>query len=484
MATTGITIQLNAVDQTAAAVEAARGRFVAMQQSISARSATISESGKKALSGWEQFGARIIGIRYAFQSISAIAMRATEPFRRLTSEMHELTDRADEIGASASDILRLSGAFGKLGIKNAGIEDITRLFNFMRKNTGDAGVEGFKRQMAAIAGIADETERAKELTRVFGREGVRLWSLAANGPEAFRRTVENAMATVTVMSDHSIRTASQTHKAFAWVAADVKSKWDGVLSWWLERLTGVGENAEMQVALWWSNFKASAERLNATVGSILGFIKDGVVQLVRFNILSTWNVIKTIGGIAAEFGKQFWDLITGGDFDTGPIVARLKRGIAEMPKFELDMSGTVYQGMIDAIDERQREEEEAIRAHFADKIGAGPAREFEELESAGVSAGRAISNAFAGVGHVMAGTAEALKLTLLHGRDSAGGLRSAVAAARSAVSGSQPASRAAAPASQDSRNIASLLSRLTDLLSVQRDGWAVVGTTLSGLEVV
>ena len=83
MATTGITIQLNAVDQTAAAVEAARGRFVAMQQSISARSATISESGKKALSGWEEFGARIIGIRYAFQSISAIAMRATEPFRRL-----------------------------------------------------------------------------------------------------------------------------------------------------------------------------------------------------------------------------------------------------------------------------------------------------------------------------------------------------------------------------------------------------------------
>ena len=69
MATTGITIQLNAVDQTAAAVEAARGRFVAMQQSISARSATISESGKKALSGWEQFGAPSAALPVCWKSV-------------------------------------------------------------------------------------------------------------------------------------------------------------------------------------------------------------------------------------------------------------------------------------------------------------------------------------------------------------------------------------------------------------------------------
>jgi hypothetical protein len=489
MATTGITIQLNAVDRTSAVVETARGRFVAMQESIRTAQATFSpKDGKKQLGFWQTLSGRLIGVRFAAQSAAAILSRVSAPFRRVLSDMHELTDRADEVGASASDILRLSGAFGKLGIKNAGVEDITHLFNLMRKSTGDSGVDGFKRQMSAIAGIADETERAKELTRVFGRDGIRLWNLAAHGPEAFKRTVENAMAAVTAMSEESIQTASQVHKGFVWIADDIKGKWDEAVASIVRKFTGdLGGTIEMQMALWWANFKASCERFNATVGSLVLFVYDAIKELVTYSIKAQWNLIKTLAGTAAEFGKQFWNLVTGGDFDVGPVVERLKRGLAEAPKFKLDMDGSEYQGMIDAIDERQREEEERIRAHFAEKLDSGPIKDFEDIQAAGVAAASRISDAWKGAGAVLAGSYEAVKLQALRSFGVVGGaVGGAVKSARDAIRGgsSATASASSPAASQDSRNLASILTRLADLLTVQRDGWNNLESALGAMETV
>lgn len=113
MSTTSVTLAITASDQSAAAVQTAQGRFVDLKESV--RSAFVQATKKSdkfgaSMSRWQRLGANV----FLFRSIASGAIAAarsiaaaTAPIRNFLSQMHELTDRADEVGASASDILRL-----------------------------------------------------------------------------------------------------------------------------------------------------------------------------------------------------------------------------------------------------------------------------------------------------------------------------------------------------------------------------------------
>ena len=100
-----------------------------------------------------------------------------------------------------------------------------------------------------------------------------------------------------------------------------------------------------------------------------------------------------------------------------------------------------------------------------------------------LAAASRISDAWKGAGAVLAGSYEAVKLQALRSFGVVGG---AVKSARDAIRGgsSATASASSPAASQDSRNLASILTRLADLLTVQRDGWNNLESALGAMETV
>lgn len=487
MSTTGITIQMNAVDQTTSVLAAVRGRFVALQQSISERSAMIEGSGERALSGWEKFGARIIGIRYAFSSLYAISSRLSAPFRRVAAEMHELTDRATEVGAKASDIQRLTAAFDELGVKHAGLEDVVRMLNFMQKSTGDRGVEGLRRHLAAIAEIGDSTQRAAELTRVFGREGIRLEFLLRKGPDAFLSALDRVMAAMPAMSESAIQAASQVDKGFAWISRDIKNGWNDLIAGMIQSWTGdLGGNVELELALLWEDFKGWFERIRNYAAATCLFLWDVARNMFVGLPKGLWESLKLMGSMVAEFGRQFWDMITGGTFDTSALAEKLREGLEKIGSKvsfgdwfanAADENAAVARN----VERTKRKILEAFSA--ADALGEGAGGTlFDEIADAGVSAAAKISNAWKGTGAILAGSYEAVKLQALRAFGAAGG---AAKFARDAIrGGASPAATSRPSESKEAKSLASILSRLAELLDVQRNGWGSIESVLGALETV
>ena len=439
MSTTSVTLALSASDQTAAAVQTARGRFVALRESI--RSALISatkESDKfgASMSRWQRLGANIFLIRSIASGALAFARSldaATAPIRRVFSEMHELTDRATEVGAKAADVRRLSAAFEELGVKHAGVEDVVRLMNYMQKATGDTGVDGLKRHLSAIAGITDATERAAELTRVFGKEGIRLGFLLRKGPDAFKDALDGMMAAMPGMSDGAIEAASQIDKGFAWIARDIKNSWTNLVAEMVQKWTGdLGPNVELGLALMWVDVKKWFNKVTTYVGAAFLDLWDGIIH----------------------------------PFD----------GI---PSHNLDDA----KALMPEIDAAAEEVKEELRRSFAAAdILAGPKDELGDIADIGVAAAAKISDAWKGAGAILSGSYEAVKVQALRAFGAAG---KAVTAARDSLRGSSVVSSASsASASSQDRNLSNILARLADLLTVQREGWTNVQGALDAVRTV
>lgn len=484
---TGITMQLGATDQTSAAIGSARNRFRAFGESLRETGRRTSADARRhattSLTAWEKFGARLIGLRYGLQSAVAMVSQASEPIRRVLSDMHELSDRAAEVGASSAGLQRLTMALGELGVKHADLESVTKMMNYMRKSTGEVGVEGFRRQAAYLASITDESKRAAEATRIFGREGVRLGGLLRAGPEAFLRAIDDMMAAMPGMSNEAIRAASDVDKGFTWIARDISGAWQGMVAEIVEAMTGgLGDNVEMGLALLWEDFKGWFERIRNYAAATCLFLWDVVRNLFVGIPKGLWETLKLMGSMATEFGRQFWDMITGGTFDTSALAKTLRDGLERIGS-QISF-GDWFENAADenaAVIRATERAKAKIREAFSSADELGSSREaLEDIEDVGTSAARSVSDAWRGTGAVMANTAQAMKVELLSGT------RAATSAARRAATGSHAdAARTTSDGNgQRDRTLLSLLENLTTLLTVQRDGWESARIALAGLEMV
>ena len=336
MSTTGINVTIGGTDATAAAVESARSRLRALNQFVSKELEKVTwkfgdvqkVAGKRfravrnelGEAVWREMDSRfvrmkkgvasftktVLGLRYGFQSVAAIVSTVTGPIRRFAAEMHELSDRAAEAGVRASDIQRLAGAFDELGVKHADLESVTKLFNNLARNSGSSGLEGFKEQMSAIAGIADRQERVNELVRIFGKEGARLEFLVRSGPQAFSDALDATMKNVRGVSDASIVAASEIHKGFGRVAKDVKGMWNDTLSkvcqWISSRFQQPAEYGILHV---WTTAKAYLKALGLGIKALFlsgcDALALAVTRVVDF-CANVWTSIKSLSsGVAESF---------------------------------------------------------------------------------------------------------------------------------------------------------------------------------------
>ncbi len=258
MAETGITIVLQAVDQTQVAFGSAKAGFVAFSQSLS--QTMIGAQGKVgglgAIGGFWKTVVQFQILRSALQSFNMILGPLVSRARQFAKKMHTLSDLAAESGSSAAQVRLLSHMFDALGIRGSSVENIANILGRMAKATGETGVEGFRHQMKAIAALNSEQERATELMRVFGRTGLTLAPMLRAGPEALDKALGAVSGSLSGLSDGGISAAANIDKGFTAVARDFANQWAQVGAFWAEWLEEkFNRPAEFAIVDLWNRVK-------------------------------------------------------------------------------------------------------------------------------------------------------------------------------------------------------------------------------------
>lgn len=102
------------------------------------------------------------------------------------SNLGKLSDLAMKTGASVEDLTRMTTAFQVAGL-DIGVETLAKSFQYLEKNTGRKGSEGFFKTVEEIAKIEDPAKRGAEMVKNFGRSGMELAPLINGGEEAVRK---------------------------------------------------------------------------------------------------------------------------------------------------------------------------------------------------------------------------------------------------------------------------------------------------------
>ena len=482
---TGISIRLLAIDQTRQALASAGARFAAFSQSVAGATARV-DLHTRAESGLASLGRRLITLHGSALALAAAFQRMSAPLRNVLSGMHELSDRAAESGSSASGLLALSHAFEELGVRNATVEGISATLARMRKATGDVGVEGFRRQMAAIAAIGDETARATELQRVFGREGVRMAHLVCDGQENFLRRLDAVTAALPKLSDRSIETASGIDKAFDWASRDIELGWKDSVIGMMRTLTGGFTGpVELELKSLWIRIKYSFKNGLAQIVHVVA----GICDAIR---MAFWTVIDSASvaiNAIYDAAKNVWNAVTF-DWDNVNWV-HTERAADEWMKGH-DWSGffesmdLTAEGYADAMEKELKAVTEAYRA-TADAPVADIADAGEGAADALSAAADRLSEALKPARWTDAASyaARALALRMRAARDTSVGGAVGTGAARSASPSAATAGSAAAAVRPLIQSLLDALRGIGDDVSRIGDGVSrIAGAPALQLEAV
>ena len=207
---TGIAVTIGAVDQTAAVFQGAAGRVSAFKSQVAGIGASFKSLALAALP--------FVGIIGAIKS-------AASAFR----EMSTLTDRADDVGSSASDLQRLVSVMQQIGARGANIETVSRAMQRMTRETGEVGIEGFARVLGTAAKLGDEAERVDFLMKAFGRnQGLVFAKMIRDGDAGVIKLLEMSEAYPAV-SEAAAQAGDRAADSMALVGNAIKAGWWNML---------------------------------------------------------------------------------------------------------------------------------------------------------------------------------------------------------------------------------------------------------------
>lgn len=207
---TGISVSIAAVDQTAAAFRGVAARASALKSQVSGIGAGFKSLALAAL---------------PLVSVAAVIKSAGNAFR----EMSVLTDRAADVGSSAGDLQRLVGVMQQLGARGANIETISRAMQRMTRETGEVGMTGFAKVLATASRLGTEAERVDFLMQAFGRnQGLVFAKMIRDGDAGVVKLLEMAGAYPAV-SEAAANAGDRAADALARAADAIKAGWWNML---------------------------------------------------------------------------------------------------------------------------------------------------------------------------------------------------------------------------------------------------------------
>lgn len=260
MSTSAHQMAITAKDKTAGAFQSVQARAAAAASRVAAvMGAAIAAAG-------------------AYLSVRAL--------KGAVDELGKLSDLAMKSGTSVEALTKTSKAFQIAGL-DIGVEQLAKSFQYLKKTTGEGGIDNFFATAEAISKIEDPAKRGAELVRNFGRAGLELQPLIDGGSEA----IEKMKALAGVMPGVSTAAANAGDEA-----ADAISTFLGRMK--VAFLNVVGRIISYFVGDFPGGIRAGA-RLAAEY--VITFAKQTLATIVHWSK----NIAATLGWVKNVFTEGF-----------------------------------------------------------------------------------------------------------------------------------------------------------------------------------
>lgn len=491
-------MRIQGTDQASALLDAATQKLARLQGASSKASHKLRDAALGAGKALLFTGplAALRSLRRGLLATSATAAALAYATDRAAARFGTLSDQAAQAGATADEITRLSLALQQAGVRAASVDTLASALARMAKTTGRTGLAGLRETLAEIAALPDEAARVVALSESFGKAlGPQFAALVRQGPDALKQGLDDAVAAMPGVSNAVVAMGDSIADGMLTIRTSLRNAWDTTIVSIAQKIAErFGENSFRALGLKIGAYVSYYAKIAiANIGPLWEHLKFWAGNLPRLFVagiqdigdaLENW-IFSKLGWI----GRRIKDLGDGVAMISGALGAAVESdwagaldALTTLPETKAAGSriGKIlgeYAGpaFVSSTAEAEKELADAL-AKVADgskaieEIASGVAAPFEDgedaadaLGKAGAAAAKKTAEAWRGAGAVMAGSYEALKLTIK---------RTATAAA-SVLS---PAS------SSYSSTVAGGAD--TTLLQVQRDGWAFLRSSLSSLGVV
>lgn len=253
-------------------------------------------------------------------------------FAATARSLGHLSDVAMQAGQRADEITKLSSALNVLGIKAAAPEQIALAFQKMTKETGAAGLEGFKRTVKEIAKLGTAQERSARALRVFSDAGLSFMPLIEAAAKDGGRALDDVIAAMPAVSDAAANAGDAIADGMQIVTDGAKALWSnacGAISAELDaKFAGGAREAALRANAYMEYFAAKSWRACSR------FVTNATNLFDQFGRMQTgfWPRLgEYCGRYFLALGKAFrrinsWRFLFGMNDDTiGKIVADLNK---------------------------------------------------------------------------------------------------------------------------------------------------------------
>lgn len=320
---TGIGITIGAVDQTAAAFQGAAGRVNAFKSQVNGIGASFKSLAISAL---------------PFVGIVGAIKAAASAFR----EMSTLTDRADDVGASASDLQRLVSVMQQIGTRGANIETVSRAMQRMTRETGEVGIEGFARVLGTAAKLGDEAERVDFLMKAFGRnQGLVFAKMIRDGDAGVIKLLEMSEAYPAV-SEAAAQAGDRAADSIALAGNAIKAGWWNMLG---SLVMGFEEAFGPLPAVAAKVGNAIVFAFNAVIEAVRGVVfvlravLEPVVRTVALLIQAVGHLARAVTESGYSFKDAFKDIGADAQDHFKDYVEGLSEEASKFKLFDFDSKG-------------------------------------------------------------------------------------------------------------------------------------------------
>ena len=195
---------------------------------------------------FQSIGARAKATGAQIRSVLGGAIAAAGAYLSLRSikggidELGNLSDMAMKAGTSVDTLTKSALAFQVAGL-NLPVETLAKSFQYLKKQTGEGGMDNFFKVAGEISKIDNAAERGAALVKNFGRSGLELQPLIDGGADAIAKmqTLTEIMPGVSQAAADAGDAASDSLKVFGTGAHNLFLKIVGnIVSMWSEDFPG------------------------------------------------------------------------------------------------------------------------------------------------------------------------------------------------------------------------------------------------------
>lgn len=209
-------------------------------------------------------------------------------------ELGNLSDMAMKAGTSVDTLTKSALAFQVAGL-NLPVETLAKSFQYLKKQTGEGGMDNFFKVAGEISKIDNAAERGAALVKNFGRSGLELQPLIDGGADAIAKmqTLTEIMPGVSQAAADAGDAASDSLKIFGTGAHNLFLKIVGnIVSMWSEDFPGGIRAGALNAVNWLETLAKKIKAWVARVGNWIGSLGGLIYDSITGNWGSAWEVFQ------------------------------------------------------------------------------------------------------------------------------------------------------------------------------------------------